>query len=205
MHLSVIQCIRGDLQFIHVNADPDPLTHRLHQHQPTFSTSHLTSSNMAVPQSSMEGTTLSRAVAADIPRIESIVRAAYTKYIPRIGTEPAPMKADYGALLTTHDIFALRANDVLVGAVVLKINDRSVQLNNLTVDPECQGKGYGKVLMRCADDWARENGCDEVVLYTNVKMVENFGLYAKLGYTETGRGMQDGYERAFFRKAISSA
>jgi hypothetical protein len=44
-----------------------------------------------------------------------------------------------------------------------------------------------------------------VTLYTNEAMVENRRLYARLGYAETGRRVEDGYRRVFFRKRLGAA
>ncbi|KAF5548850.1 acetyltransferase GNAT family [Fusarium mexicanum] len=147
---------------------------------------------------------LIRAQASDIPSIQSLVNAAYEKYIPRIGKPPAPMTADYVSLLTTHDIFILQATQFPVGALVLHHDPDSdaIKIENLVVDPSAQGRGYGKVLMRYAEDFARSRGCNALELYTNVKMFENLGLYLKMGFAETGRREEDGFERVYFRKEL---
>jgi GNAT superfamily N-acetyltransferase len=75
-------------------------------------------------------------------------------------------------------------------------------VNNLVVDPDAQGKGYGRVLMNCAEDWARAKACTEMALFTNVKMFENLGLYAKMGYDEVERRTEDGFDRVYFRKKL---
>ncbi|KAJ6446752.1 NmrA family protein [Purpureocillium lavendulum] len=152
-------------------------------------------------------TTIRRAQGDDVPDIHRIVTAAYTKYIDRIGKPPAPMLADYGQLLLTHDVFVLAAghDGAVVGSIVLGVNEDqrdAVQINNLVVDPAAQGRGYGKTLMRCAEDFARENGRAALELYTNVKMHENFALYAKMGFDEVDRRTEDGYERVYFRKGL---
>ncbi|KAF5566216.1 acetyltransferase [Fusarium phyllophilum] len=148
--------------------------------------------------------TLIRAQASDIPSIQLMVNAAYEKYIPRIGKPPAPMTAGYTTLLTTHDVFILRATQFPVGALVLHHDPDSdaIKVENLVVDPNAQGRGYGKVLMRYAEDFARSRGCSALELYTNVKMFENLGLYLKMGFVETGRREEDGFERVFFRKEL---
>ncbi|KAF5976496.1 acetyltransferase GNAT family [Fusarium coicis] len=147
---------------------------------------------------------LTRAQASDIPSIQLMVNAAYEKYIPRIGKPPAPMTADYPSLLTTRDIFILRTAQSPVGALVLQHepNSNAVQIENLVVDPSAQGRGYGKVLMRYAEDFARSRGCNALELYTNVKMFENLGLYLKMGFVETGRREEDGFERVYFCREL---
>ena len=56
--------------------------------------------------------------------------------------------------------------------------------------------------MGYAEDLARRRGYPAVTLFTNVKMHENIGLYAKLGFVETGRRTEAGYERVYFRKEL---
>ncbi|KAF5725204.1 acetyltransferase [Fusarium mundagurra] len=148
--------------------------------------------------------TLTRAEAIDIPSIQSMVNAAYEKYIPRIGKPPAPMTADYASLLTTHDIFILRIGQSSIGALVLhhEPDSNAMKIENLVVDPSAQGRGYGKVLMRYTEVFARSRGCNALELYTNVKMFENLGLYLKMGFVETARREEDGFERVYFRKEL---
>ncbi|KAF5020576.1 hypothetical protein F66182_7408 [Fusarium sp. NRRL 66182] len=161
------------------------------------------------PPSAAKDISLRRAEKADIPSIKAIVDAAYTKYIPRIGKPPAPMTEDYSALLTTHDVFTLETNNpqAIVGAVVLKHEPGTdeLQIGNLVVDVAAQGRGYGGVLMRYAQDFARSRGCKALTLYTNVKMYENLELYPKMGFVESERRVEDGYERVYFCKELSSS
>lgn len=169
-----------------------------------------------LPFKSPSGTTIARGQPKDVPDIQKIVKAAYAKYTERIGKEPAPMTADYLQLLSSHDVFVLHAHanttsttdshqtTQLVGSIVVRPDTQAkvLYVNNLVVDPAAQGRGYGRVLLACAEDWAAANGCSSLALYTNVKMFENFGLYAKMGFEETERKWQDGYERVFFRKEL---
>lgn len=114
------------------------------------------------------------------------------------------MTADYPSLLTTHDIFILRTSQSPVGALVLQHepDSNAVKIENLVVDLSAQGRGYGKVLMRYAEDFARSRGSNALELYTNVKMFENLGLYLKMGFVETARRKEDGFERVYFRKEL---
>lgn len=144
-----------------------------------------------------------------VPQIKAMVDAAYTKYIERIGKPPAPMNADYMEILKTHDVYVLRDGNDLAGSIVLH-EDKSdsdptltiIKVNNVVVNPSCQGRGYGRILMEYAELEARKRGMNVIELFTNVKMVENLGLYVKLGYTETGRRNEDGYDRVYFRKEL---
>ncbi|KAJ3533293.1 hypothetical protein NM208_g8049 [Fusarium decemcellulare] len=163
-----------------------------------------TPSIMADPPFTSDRATLARAKTEDIPAIKSIVNSAYTKYIERIGKPPAPMLADYNELLQSRDVFVLREldSDVVVGSIVLSQASDSIEINNLVVDVTAQGRGYGGVLMRYAEDFAKAKGRPALTLFTNIKMYENLNLYPKMGFDETERRTEDGYERVYFRKDL---
>lgn len=44
---------------------------------------------------------------------------------------------------------------------------------------------------------------EAVHLYTNEKMVENLAIYPRLGYAETGRRHEDGFNRVYFEKRLT--
>lgn len=156
--------------------------------------------------SSLPGLAVIKATPDHVPTIKEMVVAAYSKYIPRIGKKPAPMVADYYELMKTREIFVLEREEdhKVLGSIVICIDSdmAAININNLVVDPETQGKGLGRLLMNFAENLAKERGCKAVKLFTNIKMYENIALYPKLGYVETDRREEDGYERVFFRKDI---
>lgn len=150
---------------------------------------------------------ITKGTSNDVLAIQSMVTAAYSHYTARIGKPPAPMTADYDHLLTTHDVFVLREGGEegqAIGSIVLFSEEDSdaIQINNLVVDVTAQGRGYGRMLMMFAEDLTRQKGRKALELYTNVKMHENIGLYVKLGFHETGRRVEDGFERVYFRKEV---
>ena len=53
-----------------------------------------------------------------------------------------------------------------------------------------------------AEAEALRRGCSEIRLYTHQTMVENQRFYASIGYVETGRGTEAGYDRVFMRKQL---
>ncbi|PNP53423.1 hypothetical protein THARTR1_06117 [Trichoderma harzianum] len=121
------------------------------------------------------------------------------------------MVADYNELLNSRDVYVLESTSddkvvKTVGSIILGIDVEAdaVMVNNLVVEPAAQGRGYGRVLMDFAEDVAREKDIGSMALFTNIKMYENIGLYAKLGYVETERKMEDGYERVYFRKELKA-
>ena len=75
-------------------------------------------------------------------------------------------------------------------------------LDNIAISPARQGLGLGQRLFAFAEAEAVQRGCSEIRLYTHQTMVENQRLYASIGYQETGRGTEAGYDRVFMRKQL---
>jgi ribosomal protein S18 acetylase RimI-like enzyme len=138
----------------------------------------------------------------DAPAVAACVRAAYARYVERIGREPAPMTADYGRLIAAGEVWVIRAGEGIAGVLVLRPQPPALLVENVAVAPEHQGRGLGRALMEFAEEHARAEGLAEVVLYTNERMTENLRFYPALGFTETGRAMQDGFARVFYRKVL---
>jgi ribosomal protein S18 acetylase RimI-like enzyme len=136
--------------------------------------------------------------AADLPAVQRIVAAAYTKYIARIGKPPGPMLDDYAALIRGHNVWVI--GQPIRGAIVLLAEDDHLLLDNVAVDPAAQGQGVGRALIAFAEAEARRRGYAELRLYTHETMTENIALYSRTGWTETGRAEQNGFARVFFRK-----
>jgi len=140
----------------------------------------------------------------DVPAITEVVRAAYARYVPRIGRPPAPMRADHERLVAAGEVWVGEVDGRVIGVLVIRSAGDVLELENVAVDPAHQGRGHGRALVGFAERHARELGLTAVVLYTNEAMVENLRLYPQLGFVETGRRVEDGYRRVFFRKSLDA-
>jgi N-acetylglutamate synthase-like GNAT family acetyltransferase len=145
-----------------------------------------------------------RAERWDVPAIRAIVGAAYAPSVPRIGRAPAPVAADYEALVQAQEAWVGEADDRVVGVLVIRPAGDVLELENVAVDPASQRRGYGRALIAFAEQRARDLGLSGVTLYTNEAMVENLRFYPRLGFVETGRRVADGYRRVFFRKSLDA-
>jgi GNAT superfamily N-acetyltransferase len=145
-----------------------------------------------------------QAESRDVASVTAIVRAAYEFYVPRIGREPAPMTADYAALVDASEVWVGVVDERIVGVLVIRTEGDSLQLDNVAVEPSSKGHGYGRALIGFAEEHARQLALRAVTLYTNEAMSENLHLYPRLGYVETDRRVEDGYRRVFFRKSLDS-
>jgi ribosomal protein S18 acetylase RimI-like enzyme len=142
------------------------------------------------------------ATPADADSVAALVDAAYRDYIPRIGRRPAPMDADYSALIERGQLWVAVDDGYLLGILVLVPKPDHLLLENIAVAPEAQGNGLGWLLLDVADEQASEQGLPEIRLYTNAAMTENLAFYPRCGYVETGRAEQDGFSRVFFSKPV---
>ena len=142
-----------------------------------------------------------RAEPEDRETVEAIVREAYSIYIERIGKPPGPMLDDYCALITEGAVSVLEEPGAAIAAIlVLLPKPDHLLLDNIVVRPDRQGQGLGGQLIAFAEAEARRLGFAELRLYTHQRMTENIALYTRLGFLETGRGREAGYDRVFMTK-----
>ena len=142
------------------------------------------------------------ATAADAAAIAAIVDQAYRHYIARIGKPPGPMVDEYAARVSEGAVWVIEEGAVIVAIIVLLPAPDYLLLDNIAVSPAHQGLGLGRRLLAFAEAEALQRGYRELRLYTHQTMVENQRLYASLGYEETGRGTQAGYDRVFMRTRL---
>ena len=145
-----------------------------------------------------------QAIASDEPEIRECAEQAYAQYVPLIGRKPAPMVADFATQIAEGEVFvATDDQDGFQGFIVFSAEGRRVLLENVAVLPRAVGRGVGKALINFCENAARERGIGAVFLYTNEKMTENLSIYARLGYAEVGRRIEDGFNRVYFEKVLA--
>jgi GNAT superfamily N-acetyltransferase len=123
------------------------------------------------------------AEAADAAAIRDIVRAAYAKWVPVIGREPLPMRADYDKAVADHPFDLAIEDSHIVGLIETIAHDDHLWIENVCVAPEAQGKGIGRLLLQRAEGNAREAGHHELRLLTNGAFEANVLLYQRQGYS----------------------
>ena len=150
----------------------------------------------------MDELRIQAATAADVPAIADIVDQAYRHYTARMGKPPGPMFDDYAARVLEGVVWVLEEGAAVAAIIVLLPTTDYLLLDNIAVSPARQGLGLGRRLLAFAEAEALRRGYCEIRLYTHQTMVENQRLYASIGYEETGRGTEAGYERVFMRKRL---
>jgi N-acetylglutamate synthase-like GNAT family acetyltransferase len=112
------------------------------------------------------------------------------------------MLEDYAELIQKHKVFVLTEGDNIIGVLVLIEKEQYLLLDNVAVYPDYQGRGLGRKLIELAEAEALRLGFSPIIVYTNVQMTENTELYKRLGFVETERKQEDGYQRAYMRKLL---
>lgn len=135
--------------------------------------------------------------------MRQLARAAYQRFVRRMGQEPAPMGGDYVNVVARSHAWVAEQEGTLVGFLVFEPAVDHLLVENVAVAPKRQGLGVGGALLGLAEQQARASGLSELRLYTNEVMTENLGYYARRGYRETHRGIQDGYRRVYFTKLLA--
>jgi ribosomal protein S18 acetylase RimI-like enzyme len=112
------------------------------------------------------------------------------------------MLDDYAARVSEGAAWVLEEGAMIAAIIVLLPAPNYLLLDNIAVSPARQGSGLGRQLLAFAETEALRRGYREIRLYTHRTMVENQRLYASIGYEETGRGIEAGYERIFMSKQL---
>jgi ribosomal protein S18 acetylase RimI-like enzyme len=134
--------------------------------------------------------------AEDAEAARALVRAAYAPWVPVVGREPGPMRDDYAALIAAGAVWITADG---TGLCVLLEKEGALLLDNIAVAPSAQGRGIGRGLVAFAAAEAGRRGLPAVVLYTHVRMATNIALYARLGFRETHRAHEGGFDRVYMR------
>jgi N-acetylglutamate synthase-like GNAT family acetyltransferase len=100
------------------------------------------------------GPAIRQADEADLPVIEEIITAAYSKYLARMDRPPAPMLRDYALAVEQGAVWVV--GTPIAGLISLSLADDSLLVENLAVHPAAQGAGLGRVLMDFAEQQARK-------------------------------------------------
>ena len=123
-----------------------------------------------------------RALSSDAGRIRELTRSSYARWVPAIGREPLPMRADYDRAVRQHMIDLLFAGAELAGLIETVDRGDHLLIENVAVAPAFQGQGHGHALLGHAERLAASLGLRELRLYTNKQFTGNVDFYRRRGY-----------------------
>jgi ribosomal protein S18 acetylase RimI-like enzyme len=125
---------------------------------------------------------IKRAESQDAEAVRRLVRKAYAQWVPVIGREPMPMKADYQKAVREHEIDLLYVDGSLVALIEVIVNPDHLFIENIAVAPEHQGGGLGRRLLNHAEQKAINAKLAKLCLLTNQAFEANIRLYESVGF-----------------------
>ena len=142
------------------------------------------------------------------PVIPIVIRAASNADLPAILRLHAQPEMDAGCVLSLAEaerlfdrmarypdyrIHVALRDERVVGSFALLIMDNlghqgapSGVVEDVVVDPRCQGQGIGKAMMREALRLCGEKGCYKVTLSSNLRRARAHAFYESLGFERHG-------------------
>jgi N-acetylglutamate synthase-like GNAT family acetyltransferase len=150
----------------------------------------------------MSGIRVRTARNADVPAVRALVADAFASFVARTGIRPAPLATDWETVVSALGASVAIREDRVVGVLVLWPHPDHVLVETLAVAPGEQGAGVGSVLLDRAELVAIESGSNTVRLCTNAAMTEALAYYPRRGFTEIGRGVEQGFDRVHLEKRL---
>jgi len=80
----------------------------------------------------------------------------------------------------------LCAGDTIIGYFVAMLGVDEVHLLNITVDPACQGQGWGRVMLDALALWSRGQGAQWLWLEVRTSNARAQQVYQRYGYRRVG-------------------
>ena len=141
--------------------------------------------------------TISTATAVDAPQLVSLVNSAYRGESSKKGwTTEADLlggiridEPSLLALMERPEAVFLKCSGLkneILGCVYLHMQQEQLYLGMLTVSPEKQALGIGKLLLEASEQYAKEQGSSTIVMTVISVRHELISWYERRGYQRTG-------------------
>lgn len=91
--------------------------------------------------------------------------------------------------------YVIEIEDRPVACLFCKPEPGALYLGKLAVDPDFQGKGFGRLLLVAAEELAQSLGLMSLRLETRVELTENHDLFRRWGFRNTAENSHAGFDR----------
>lgn len=129
------------------------------------------------------------ATAGDGPALRDLERRAGVRFaevgMPEVADhDPPSLEHLAGCASDGRCAVAVDPAGTVVGYVLVDRVDSGVHVEQVSVDPDHQGRGVGRALLAWVEGWARDEGSRHLTLTTFRAVPWNAPLYAHLGFRE---------------------
>ena len=128
------------------------------------------------------GQPLRRADAGDVDAFAALQNAAYAWNREMLGREPLPLLVPSHDVLARYETWLLEEEGALQGALALDIHPDHLVIWSVSVSPERQNAGIGRLLLDAAESRARALGLTTIRLFTGAPLTKNIDWYGRRGY-----------------------
>jgi len=87
------------------------------------------------------------------------------------------------------DVLVAEVRGAVVASVMMGFDGHRGWIYYVAVRPDLQGHGYGRDIVKAAEDWLREQGCPKVELIIRADNTQVLNVYEKLGYKQEPRAL----------------
>jgi GNAT superfamily N-acetyltransferase len=140
---------------------------------------------------------------ADLDAILSLISQSFAPHHDIIGDWPGPRPDALLAATGRGEVILVEADRNLIGLLWTFPDADALIVNLVAVAPAWQRQGIGARLMAIAEALAREKGQGILRLNTAAGLAGNLDFYVHLGFIETDRRVERGFERAFLEKHLT--
>jgi GNAT superfamily N-acetyltransferase len=92
--------------------------------------------------------------------------------------------------------FVVMDEDILVGCMFLKPEDKTLYLGKLAISADHQGKGIGRQLLAKAEETAKALSLPAIRLETRIELTGNHATFGRWGFIKTAENRHAGYDRS---------
>lgn len=134
----------------------------------------------------------------DVRTIEDVLHVGFEEFKACCTTlefsTMLPSQADIRRRLEEGPIWIASMSNQIVGTVSAVMEDGGLYVRSMAVIPRARRVGVGVALIKCAEAYARDNGCGRIFLTTRTFMQAAIRFYERAGFRRTDDPPHKGFE-----------
>jgi ribosomal protein S18 acetylase RimI-like enzyme len=139
-----------------------------------------------------QGVQLRLATPGDAAAIASVLYKSFVEYESLYTHEGFATTVSTPKLIQARmdegPVWVALENGALVGTVSVVLKDQGLYIRGMAVDPSARGKGIGRKLLDCAEEFAIESRCSRLFLSTTPFLSRAIRLYEVCGFCRYDAG-----------------